>query len=104
MSDLAPSPPSNRPPPFARPEPPYDPAAERIRILRGLVIDLAVLASVVVLAVSKTVSGDAAVALIAAMAGAGAVHKGGGVVAGKLATGGAVVALVSGLAGRGGDA
>lgn len=100
MSDITPT--AVRPslPPSAPP----DPALERLRLLRGLAVDLAVLAAIVALSMTKIVSGDAAVALIAAIAGAGVVHKGGQAVSGKLAAGGAVAALATGLAGRGGDA
>lgn len=82
--------------------PPYDPALERLRLIRGMVVDLAVVAAVVALAVTKVVSGDAAVVVVAALAGAGAVHKGGSALGSRVAQGGAAIAIVSSLIGRGG--
>lgn len=94
--------PSASPPASVKPQPPTDPALERLRLIRGLVVDLAVVAAVVVLAVTKVVSGDAAVVVVAALAGAGAVHKGGSALGSRVAQGGVTVAIVSSLIGRGG--
>lgn len=94
MSEIQSAPPSVRPP--------HDPTIERMRVMRGIVIDLAVLAAIVALALTKTVGSDAAVALIAALAGAGAVHKGqsgsnpGG--SSKLGASGMTLALLFGVA------
>lgn len=96
MSDPTTSPPASVKPP------PYDPALERLRLIRGMVVDLAVVAAVVALAVTKVVSGDAAVVVVAALAGAGAVHKGGSALGSRVAQGGAAIAIVSSLIGRGG--
>lgn len=103
MSDLAPSPASNRPPASARPEPPYDPALERLRLLRGMLVDLAVVGAVVAFVLTKTVDGSAGIVILAAMAGAGVVHKGGGAAGGRLAAGGVTGAMVASLVGRGGS-
>lgn len=100
MSDPATSPPASvKPPP-----PPHDHQLERLRLIRGAVVDVVVLLVVAGLAYSKTVSGDAAVALLAAIAGAGAVHKSAGVISSKGAVlGGTVALLGASLLGRGGD-
>ncbi len=57
MSDLSTS---SAPPASVKPQPPYDPALERLRLVRGMAVDLAVVAAVAALAITKTVSGDAA--------------------------------------------
>lgn len=100
MSDPATSPPASvKPPP-----PPHDPQLERLRLIRGAVVDVVVLLVVAGLAYSKTVSGDAAVALLAAIAGAGAVHKSAGALSSRGAVlGGTVALLGASLLGRGGD-
>lgn len=103
MSVLAPSPASTRPPASARPEPPYDPALERLRLLRGMLVDLAVVGAVVAFVLTKAVDGSAGIVILAAMAGAGVVHKGGGAAGGRLAAGGVAGAMVAGLVGRGGS-
>ena len=83
---------------------PTDPALERLRLVRGMVVDLAVVIAVVVLAVTKVVSGDAAIVVVAALAGAGAVHKGGSALGLRVAQGGATVAVLGSLLKRsGGD-
>lgn len=83
---------------------PTDPALERLRLVRGMVVDLAVVIAVVVLAVTKVVSGDAAIVVVAALAGAGAVHKGGSALGLRVAQGGSTVAILGSLLGRsGGD-
>jgi hypothetical protein len=56
--------------PPASAKPTTDPALERLRLVRGMVVDLAVVIAVVVLAVTKVVSGDAAIVVVAALAGA----------------------------------
>ena len=101
MSEIV-SPPSTRPPPSARPEPPCDPALERLRLLRGMLIDLAVVGAVVAFVLTKAVDGSAGIVILAAMAGAGVVHKG-GAAGGRLAAGGVAGAMVAGLVGRGGS-
>lgn len=103
MSDMSPSPASNRPPPSARPEPPYDPALERLKLLRGMLIDLAVVGAVAAFVLTKAVDGSAGIVILAAMAGAGVVHKGSSAAGGRLAAGGVAGAMVAGLVGRGGS-
>lgn len=93
---------SSTPPASVKPQTPYDPALERLRLIRGMIVDLAVVVAVVVLAVTKVVSGDAAVVVVAALAGAGAVHKGGSALGSRVAQGGAAIAIVSSLVGRSG--
>lgn len=102
MSEIV-SPPSTRPPPSARPEPPYDAALERLKLLRGMLIDLAVVGAVVAFVLTKVVDGSAGIVILAAMAGAGVVHKGGSAAGGRLAAGGVAGAMVAGLVGRGGS-
>lgn len=99
MSDLSTS---SAPPASVKPQPPYDPALERLRLVRGMAVDLAVVAAVVALAITKTVSGDAAIVVVAALAGAGAVHKGSAALGSRVAQGGAAIAIASSLIGRGG--
>lgn len=95
---------TSTPPASVKPAP-YDHALERWRLIRGMVVDLAVVIAVVVLAVTKVVSGDAAIVVVAALAGAGAVHKGGSALGSRVAQGGATIAILGSLVGRsGGDA
>jgi len=105
MSDMAPSPALNRPPPSARPEPPYDPALERLKLLRGMLFDLAVVGAIITFVLTKAVDGSAGIVILAAMAGAGVVHKGGSVVAtgSRLAAGSVVGTMLASLVGRGGS-
>lgn len=99
MSDTTPPPPASVKPA------PYDPTLERWRLVRDMVVDLAVVVAVVALAVTKVVSGDAAIVVVAALAGAGAVHKGGSALGSRVAQGGATIAILGSLVGRsGGDA
>lgn len=86
-------------------QPPYDPTVERLRLVRGMVVDLATIAAIVALAWNKTISSEAVVGVIALMAGAGAVHKGSGAAGvSKLATGSTAVTLVAGVIGKGSEA
>lgn len=83
-------------------QPPYDPAVEKLRLIRGIVIDLAVVGAVVAFVVTKAVDGAGGLVLLAAIAGAGVVHKGGSGIASKVG-GSAAVALVAGVVGKGSD-
>lgn len=95
---------TSTPPASTKPASPHDPTLERWRLVRGAVVDVTVLLVVAGLAYTKTVSGDAAVALLAAIAGAGAVHKSAGALSGKgPVVGGTVALLGASLLGRGGD-
>lgn len=81
---------------------------DRLRLYRGMVIDLAVVFAVVALGITKTINGDATVALLAALAGAGVVHKGKDALHGRAASnavaGGLVMYMGASLLGLKGDA
>lgn len=82
--------------------PPADPSVEKLKIIRGTIVDSLLLVTVGVLAYTKVIGGDVVAILIATLAGAGAVYKGQAGTSGKLTSGGSggvVLALLVGVGG-----
>lgn len=82
-----------------------DPSVEKLKIVRGTIVDSLLLITVGVLAYTKVIGGDVVAILIATLAGAGAVYKGQAGTSRKLTSGGSggsggvVLALLVGVGG-----
>lgn len=103
MQPHPPEQPVSLPPPVALP---VNPANERLQLVINGVLDLALLASVVALALTKVISSEAVIATLALLSGAKVVqgsNRTAGGLGARVAKGGIVGAMLLGLTSRGGD-